>query len=91
MQRIRCSNLYHALRALEPVLARAKEKGESDLESVVSRAMELIAKKLEECPSEWYMESSSPHSSSGSNQGLDEQEYGVIRERARLARAETLI
>jgi len=91
MQRIRCSNLYHALRALEPVLARAKEKGESDLESTVSRAMELIAKKLEECPSEWYMESSCSHGSSGSNPGVDEQEYQAIRERARLAKAETLI
>jgi len=91
MQRIRCSNLYHALRALEPILTRAKEKSESDLESVVSRAMELIAKKLEKCPSEWYMESSSSHSSSGSNPGVDEPEYELVKERARLAKAETLI
>jgi len=91
MQRIRCSNLYEALKALDLVLARAKEKGESELESAVSRAMELITKKLEECPSEWYMESSTQHSSSGSNPGVDEQEYEVIREGARLAKAETLI
>lgn len=90
MQRIRCSNLYEALKALDLVLARAKEKGELELESAVSRAMELIAKKLEECPSEWYMESSSSHGSSGSNPGVDEQEYQAIRERARLAKAETL-
>jgi hypothetical protein len=91
MQRIRCSNLYQALRALEPVLARAREKGESELESAVSRAMELIAKKLEECPSEWYMESSGKHSSSSSNPDGEEQEYERLREKARLARAESLI
>jgi hypothetical protein len=37
------------------------------------------------------MESSNNHGSSGSNPGADEQEYEVIRERARVAKAETLI
>jgi hypothetical protein len=91
MQRIRCSNLYEALKALNFVLVRAREKKESELESAVSRAMELIKKKLEECPTEWYLESSSPHSSSGSNPDGEEEEYERLREKARLARAETLI
>jgi hypothetical protein len=91
MQRIRCSNLYEALKALNLVLVRAREKKELELESAVSRAMELIAKKLEECPSEWYMESSSKHGSSSSNPDAEEQEYEVIREKARVARAESLI
>jgi len=91
MQRIRCSNLYEALRALDLVLTRAREKKEPELETAVSKAMELIAKKLEECPAEWYMESSSRHSSTSSNPDAEEQEYEIIREKARLARAETLI
>jgi len=91
MQRIRCSNLYEALKALNLVLVRAREKKESELESAVYKAMELIEKKLGECPAEWYEESSSKHSSSGSNPDAEEGEYERLREKARFAKAETLI
>ena len=94
MQRIRCSNLREALKALNLVLVRAREKKELELESAVSKAMELIEKKLEECPAEWYEEfgeSSSMDSSSGSNPDAEEGEYERLREKARVAKAETLI
>jgi len=91
MQRIRCSNLYEALKALNLVLVRAREKKELDLESAVNKAMELIEKKLGECPAEWYLESSSNLSSSSSNPDAEEGEYERLREKARLAKAETLI
>lgn len=91
MQRIRCSNLYEALKALNLVLVMAREKKELELESAVKKAMELIEKKLEECPAEWYEESSSKHSSSSSNPDAEEGEYERLREKARVAKAETLI